>query len=191
MLISMPNKTFYFVRHGITKANLQKLWCGGDWDIELHPDGESQAKGLADRLLVIEPQFDRIYSSPMVRAQQTMKFINAKANKPTAILEDLREWRIGKLEQTPWTEPLLSKAVNDWQTPDGGETVSAFRERIKSALTFCLNSSERPLLVSHGAVCRILLDLLNIPERHISNCTLYKFSSSYQEYKVLWEMAEF
>lgn len=75
MPIKKPNKIFYFVRHGITQANLQKLWCGGDWDIELHPDGESQAKSLSERLLEIEPHVDRIFSSPMVRAQQTMQFL--------------------------------------------------------------------------------------------------------------------
>ena len=37
MPINKSNKTFYFVRHGITAANLQKLWCGGDWDIEFYP----------------------------------------------------------------------------------------------------------------------------------------------------------
>ena len=72
---SKPDKVFYFIRHGTTAANYQKLWCGGDWDIELHPDGQLQAEKLADRIFQIAPEFDRIYSSPMLRAVQTAYFI--------------------------------------------------------------------------------------------------------------------
>jgi broad specificity phosphatase PhoE len=177
MPIQSTDRIFYFVRHGITEANLQRRWCGGDWDIQLHSKGELQANALADRLFECRNQYDHIFSSPMVRAQQTTQIINAKASKPVSIIEDLREWRIGELENTPWAEPLLGKAVSDWPTPVGGESVSSFRARIASALTYCLDSSQRPLLVSHGAVGRILLDLLSIPHRDITNCVLFKFVS--------------
>lgn len=189
--IFKPNKTFYFIRHGVTEANNQKLWCGGDWDIELHPDGEMQAKSLAQRIRDISDDFDQIFHSPMLRAQQTAFLINEKALKPIVALEDLREWRIGVLERTPWEEPLLSKTLSDWPSLEGGENVLAFRDRVRSAIIKCLNEKERPLLVSHGAFGRILLDLLKIPEQNIPNCTLYKFSSSLEKRNLVWRIAEY
>lgn len=191
MPFSKPDKTFYFIRHGVTAANIQKLWCGGDWDIELHPDGEAQANALADRIRDISREFDRIFHSPMLRAQQTARLVNEKALKPVEAVEDLREWRIGVLERTPWAEPLLSKPVDRWPSPDGGESVIAFRSRVRSALTHCLKNSERPLLVSHGAVCRMILDLLGVSEQHIPNCTLYKFSSVFDNGSTIWKISEY
>ena len=191
MPILEPNKTFYFIRHGTTAANIQKLWCGGDWDIELHPDGEAQAKTLANRIHAISQDFDQIFHSPMLRALQTAYLINEKSLKPTEVVEGLREWRIGHLERTPWTEPLLSKPICLWPSPEGGESVVAFRDRVRTALIHCLNQTERPLIVAHGAVCRILLDLLDIPERHIPNCTLFKFSSVLENGRTFWKIADY
>lgn len=114
-----------------------------------------------------------------------------KASKPYEVVENLREWRIGALERLPWTDPLLGKPISEWPVPEGGETVEVFKQRVRSALTFCLKQSERPLLVSHGAFCRILLDLLNIPDQHVPNCTLYKFASSCVNNEVLWTLDEY
>lgn len=191
MVISKSGKTFYFIRHGITSANLQKIWCGGDWDIELHPEGEMQAHNLANRIFEISSEFDQIFCSPMLRAQQTAQLINKHAQKSTNFVEGLREWRIGRLERTPWSEPLLAKSVNDWPNPEGGESVVVFKERVRSALMHSLNESERPLLVSHGAVFRVMLDLLNIPERNILNCALYKFTSTTESGSIVWDLTEY
>lgn len=186
-----PESTFFFIRHGTTEANLQKLWCGGDWDIDLHEDGRRQAEKLSDRILDISSEFDHIYSSPMLRARQTMRLINLKAGKPSKVLEGLREWRIGVLEKQPWTDPLLGKPITSWPMPEGGESTEIFSERIASALRYCMQKSERPLIVSHGAVGRIVLDILKIPDQHIPNCRLFKFKSTIEGGKVLWTVTDY
>ncbi|MEC7275963.1 MAG: histidine phosphatase family protein [Bdellovibrionota bacterium] len=35
-MLIIPNKIFYFVRHGQTEANAKGLICGGEWDIPLN-----------------------------------------------------------------------------------------------------------------------------------------------------------
>jgi hypothetical protein len=89
------------------------------------------------------------------------------------------------------TEPSLNTPIGDWPTPEGGESVTVFRERIRSALLHCLTETERPLIVAHGAAGRILLDLLQVPEQHIPNCALFKFYSSSANGRTVWSVTEY
>lgn len=170
------SKVFFFVRHGITQANQERLWCGGEWDIELATEGKNQARELADLFLNLSEDIDHILVSPMLRAQQTAHLLNHKKQLPISSLEVLREWRIGELEKTPWVDPLLSKLISHWPHPPGGESVKEFSDRVQGALKHCLENHQSPLLVSHGAFCRVLLDLMGIPDQHIPNCCVFKFS---------------
>ena len=183
-------RTFFFVRHGVTEANKQKLWCGGDWDIDLHEEGRNQAQALADVILELSSDVDKIYCSPMVRAFKTAILLNDKLCKPIEIVEDLREWRVGSLEKTPFPERLLVAPVNTWKDPPEGESIGAFKGRVKAVISYCLEQSESPLVVSHGAFGRLLLDSLGIPERHIENCTLYRVSSTMHDKEIFWQLTK-
>ncbi len=181
-------RVFYFVRHGITAANQNKLWCGGDWDIDLHDDGRKQALGLADKILSLDAHFDKIFCSPMKRTIETANLINHKSNKDIEIVENLREWKIGSWEMTPWQSVLPS--TDKWEDPPGGEAVAEFKKRTAAAITYCMNESQSPLIVSHGALGLILSDHLGIEERSILNCTLYKIFSFSEAGKIRWDLEE-
>jgi broad specificity phosphatase PhoE len=179
-------KPFYFVRHGITHANMQKLWCGGEWDIELSEQGHEQAKAQSQR--IFESEVDVIFTSPMKRAKQTTHHLNSIAKKPVIEVEGLREWKVGALERQPWTTALLGTPIKKWPDPPGGESVSQFRERIINAVNQCLSSADCPLISSHGAVGRMLLDILDVPDLHIDNCKLHRIYPVEQDGRTVWKL---
>lgn len=185
---AIVRKPFYFVRHGQTDANKQKLWCGGDWDIELNVDGHSQARDASEALLSLQPKIDLILSSPMKRALQTSTTLNSKLQKPVIVIEELREWKVGDLDRTPWTTPLLGIPIANWINPPGGESVIQFQQRIENALVKCLSHEGLPLISAHGAVGRILLHLLQIPDRYIDNCKIHRIVPLEGRGTLQWEL---
>ena len=46
----IPNKSFYYIRHGETEVNVQNLLCGSDWDAELTDKGIQQAIDVANNI---------------------------------------------------------------------------------------------------------------------------------------------
>jgi len=60
--------TIYLVRHGDTKWSPERRLAGRT-DLPLTADGEANAKKLAPRLAALT--FDRVYTTPLVRAQRT------------------------------------------------------------------------------------------------------------------------
>ena len=60
--------TIYLVRHGDTKWSPERRLAGRT-DLPLTADGEANARKLAPRLAALT--FDRVYTTPLVRAQRT------------------------------------------------------------------------------------------------------------------------
>lgn len=58
----------YFVRHA--KAGSRSLWTGDDTERPLSPEGELQARAIADRLCVPVPT--ALLASPYARCRQTL-----------------------------------------------------------------------------------------------------------------------
>jgi broad specificity phosphatase PhoE len=170
--IQIPSRPFYFVRHGRTDANAQALMCGGEWDIALNTEGESQAKALADLVTTLSPKIDKIFCSSMLRARQTADFLNQKLGAKIEIVDGLKEWLVGEWEKRPWGE--LPNPFNTTVEPPGGETRARFESRIANAVTDALNSfSGTPLFVSHGAAAHALFTVLGTDLLQIKNCEIY------------------
>ncbi len=64
----------YIVRHGQTAKN-KKMLLQGRSDQTLNEEGWNQARQIADKLREKGIEFDRIYSSPLIRAVQTAQII--------------------------------------------------------------------------------------------------------------------
>ncbi len=80
----MVEKTrIYVARHGQTFWNAKRLFQGKS-DIELSPMGEEQARRLGERLK--DEKFDAVYTSELVRTQQTARL--ALNNKEQALIID-------------------------------------------------------------------------------------------------------
>lgn len=183
MPYSKFTKPFYFVRHGITEANINQLWCGGGWDIELSERGQLQAQKAAQMLHTLSPEIDMIFTSPMKRSQQTTQHLNAMLKKPVTVIEDLREWKVGEWEGMPWAD------TGDFHIdPPGGETVAQFHSRVERAVFHCLSQADHPLISSHGAVGRILLKLFKIPDQHIENCKIHKMTPVVISESIYWKL---
>ena len=71
-----PITKIYFVRHGQTKANKERLLCG-HLNIDLNKEGIKQSKRAASRLSKVKA--DYIISSPLKRAKHTARIIAVEA----------------------------------------------------------------------------------------------------------------
>ena len=67
----------YIIRHGETAKNKKKLLQGRS-DQSLNESGFSQAADTGDRFRGMGIRFDRVYSSPLIRARQTAEQILKK-----------------------------------------------------------------------------------------------------------------
>lgn len=163
---------FYFLRHGLTAANLQDVTCGGDWDIPLHPQGVRQAEALKAQFRLLVPEVERVVSSPMLRARETAETMIEGTDHAIEIEEDLREWRLGTWERAPWAE-VKPRMVAHADPPEG-ETAKEFTRRIVHAVSRVLTrDAATPLVVSHGAVAHVLFKVLELDTTFIDNCQIY------------------
>lgn len=169
----IPPRLFYFIRHGRTDANAKGLMCGGEWDVDLNDEGRQQATAVSELLLRLDCKIDKIFVSPMKRAQQTAALINGHSKLPLCTVEELREWCVGNWESKPWGE--VPNPFNTTEEPPQGEPRTIFERRIEQAVESVLTEfSGVPLFVSHGAAAHALFTVLGADKLQIENCTLYR-----------------
>lgn len=86
---------FYIVRHGETEWNVKKI-LQGQGDSPLTSVGKKQIADLAKEISLIH--FDHIYSSDLMRAQQTAEILNIERKLAINTTHLLRERAFGKYE---------------------------------------------------------------------------------------------
>jgi len=155
----MNTTRFCLVRHGETDWNVARR-LQGHTDIALNDRGLAQAARLAKSLKTARVQFDVLYTSDLQRAAQTANAIVEIFKLPAITNGALRERHLGALqgltvEEAPIAEPTLWRAHLSRELDHemrGGESISQFAQRIKSALEELRQSHPRKtiLLVSHG-----------------------------------------
>lgn len=178
----MVLRSFYYLRHGRTQANLDGLMCGGLWDVPLAEEGIVQANGVSAFLPSLEKPPTAVFVSPLERARQTAEIVVAKLALPVEVIADLREWELGEWDRIPVKE-VREKFLGTGEPP-GGETREAFRARAMLALSQCAVHGEPPLIVGHGGFGVILQEALGIPRARMENCALYLFSRESGEWKL-------
>ena len=85
--------TIYIVRHGQSEANVAKRH---GLNTKLSPKGQEQAKELSKKLRNIH--FDAIFSSPLIRAKETVRFIAEDQKIEVLTKEALREREEGIID---------------------------------------------------------------------------------------------
>ena len=159
----------YIVRHGITTWNKERRIQGSS-DIPLAEEGVEMARKTAKGLSDIS--FDRIYSSPLIRAYETAQII--KGDRKLEIIQDkrLREMGFGIGEGAEYIEPgqegdsLLEgfyDCPQDYQAPEGGESfydVCRRADCFLKELRTIAPMAERILIVAHAAVNQTLFRFL-------------------------------
>jgi len=163
---------FYFVRHGQTDWNVQKL-CQGSTDTPLNDTGIEQA-GEA-RALLADLKFSTVCCSSLSRARQTAEIITQTLACPLVEMDALQECHFGELEGKPMTGQALDLLIREGQQR-GGESLEQFQERVVSGINKALEQPGPVLIVSHGAVFRVLSLFLGLPqEESLPNCMPVKF----------------
>jgi probable phosphoglycerate mutase len=169
-----------FIRHGETAWN-QIRRIQGHLDIPLAGTGVEQAQRLADRLSAEAGQgvrLDAIYSSDLLRAQQTAQPIADALGLPLRLNAGLRERHYGAFQgyDKDEIEARYPLEYAHWQTrdagfaPPDGESMRAFYHRVTTAVKALVaaHSHQRIACVAHGGVLdcvyRLARDLtLDVP----------------------------
>lgn len=147
----------YFVRHGQTNHNLNKL-LAGRCDIELNETGIKQAKQTA--LKYKDLKIDVIYCSPLTRARQTCNIINEEHKCRVIIKEELIERDFGVYESKDYSSVNGELCWNYYQDAYAGE-METLKEVFKRVYKLLDQIKERAideniLIVAHNDIGRAI-----------------------------------
>lgn len=147
------------VRHGRTTSNVGFLLDTAEPGADLDEKGQQQARALLDRLA--GQPIEAIYTSNLVRTQQTAGPLAADRGLELQVLPDLREVPAGDDElsgdATRYVTTLLKWHAGELEARiPGGEDAAEFFTRFDSAVRTIADGGYRvAALVSHGAALRV------------------------------------
>ena len=145
----------YLARHGETAWSLSGQHTGLT-DLPLTPNGERNARRLADRLKGIT--FAKVFTSPLQRAARTCEL--AGFGTPAEADPDLVEWNYGQYEGLRSAEILAKRP--DWQLfrdgAPGGESLAQVGERADRVVQSVRGFQGDVLLFSSGHFIRVIAD---------------------------------
>jgi probable phosphoglycerate mutase len=151
----------YLARHGETDWNAEHR-LQGSADRHLNDTGRAQASQLADRLAGLH--FDAVYSSALARSRETADMV--RGSVPLTILDGLNERRLGAFEgrridrSNPATAAEYARRSQDpHDALDGGESLTAFFERIQAAVAEILtrHPAGTILILGHGGTNQMIV----------------------------------
>ncbi len=210
MILNNTEFDFYFIRHGESESNVTPgVAAGANFDAPMTGRGHRQAEALGRRLAKEGVEFDRIYSSTMVRAVQTTQGMVRGMGQPdrefeqvAAIMErQIPSWR-GRLKTEVWTpETTLESATRGrWFQPGDGESARFVERRFSTWLEdeFMFNPAwdsaegrQTIAIVSHGDAMRFIFHfIMGFNDRlifnlRIGNCSISRFRFSNDAWSVL------
>ena len=178
----------------------------GTTDIPLNAYGIELAEKTAEGLKDVP--FDRIYTSPLIRARKTAEII--RGDRPIEIIETdgLKEISFGDYEGLCYLpdnytipKPGFRKFFDDpehYDTPPHGESLLHLRERtssfVRSIMDDPANENMTFLMAAHGAAIRgILSGLQNLPLAEFwsgpvhKNCGVTKLHVEHGKFNIEFE----
>lgn len=158
-------KQLLLIRHAET--DMIGTFCGHS-DPELNDNGRSQLPGLV-KVLSSYP-IQRVYSSDLLRAQQTAEAIARHFRAEVCLRNGLREIDFGLWDGLSWEE-IESRdpaAARNWvesypnATAPEGEPFRAFQQRVCKEVESLLAEAPEPyvVVVTHAGFIRVVLTLL-------------------------------
>ena len=150
----------YLIRHGLTEANEQHLYCGWS-DIPLSEKG---VRALKEKHYGV-PENCRYITSGMRRTNQTLRLLFGDVNY--TVDERLKEINFGIFELKSY-EQLKDDAQyqrwisgdNDSNVAPGGESANIFKSRVINAAEEILSSETDTVAVTHGGVIAVIMEQL-------------------------------
>ena len=154
------------IRHGETAWNVDTR-IQGHLDIPLNEVGHWQAGRVAQELM--EDTVHAIYTSDLLRAHDTARAIAGTTGAPLQTVTGLRERCFGVFQGKTFKEieAELPEQARLWRlrdpsfAPEGGESLTALRERIAGVVhtLAAQHLGQQIVLVAHGGVMDVLYRL--------------------------------
>ncbi|MCR5772674.1 MAG: histidine phosphatase family protein [Butyrivibrio sp.] len=185
---------WYFVRHGETNWNKERLFQGAT-DVPLDDNGRRQALEAGVRLKNNGISIKKVYSSPLDRAIETAELITGISRSEFTIDERIKEMFFGELEGTDY-DVVKAREKDLFEEPQkyvnckpkkGVETYDSIVSRAGDFIS-SLKSQEKKfgpddnvLIQTHGACMRALLinlkgiDLSDFWNIKVGNCQFFGF----------------
>jgi probable phosphoglycerate mutase len=154
--------TLYLVRHGQTESS-KRLAYSGRADVALTDEGREQARAAAKKLA--GAGIDAVLTSPLSRARDTATAIADATGAPLTVDERLTEIDYGDFEglDRAGASALLGTAFDDWRADPFGSPVPGMEpladalRRAGAAAADAIATCERPVIVGHQGILRIVL----------------------------------
>jgi probable phosphoglycerate mutase len=147
------------VRHGRTASNVGFLLDTAEPGADLDDGGLEQAASLVERLS--HHQIEAVYTSNLVRTQQTAGPVAEARGLELQVLPELREVSAGddelSADATRYINTLVAWGKGDLEARiPGGENAYEFMARFDAAIEVVVASGhEVVMVVSHGAALRV------------------------------------
>lgn len=152
----IPQRPFYFLRHGQTDWNLEGRYQGVS-DIPLNDTGIAQAVAAAE--LLVNAGIDRIVASPLIRALKTAAIVAEKINAPIHPERGLIERHFGSFDGLVIREVKLRHGLRPDEStrsilPDDADPWDEIHARIPPVIARWLNAhpEDTLLFVAHSGV---------------------------------------
>jgi phosphoserine phosphatase len=181
----------YLARHGETTGDLEGRY-GGSYDDHLTETGRQQSKMLAEKLA--NHGIERLFTSPLIRAQETAAIIGEKIGLKLVTVDNFRE-RNGYGVLTGLTKdeakeqyPDLVEAVKDvHHAVEGAEEYEPFKQRISKILSDLASvEAETIAVITHGGPIRLIFrEILKLGEIEIGDCAYALLETSDTSYQLL------
>lgn len=162
----LPDRPFFFLRHGETDWNLRGL-AQGRRDIPLNDTGRRQAREAAASATALNIQ--RIVTSPLSRAEETARTVGAAIGIEPEHDPGLMECSFGEREGEPagdWFRDWLAGRI----LIPGADICADFIDQRAGRIASIIAADDRPtLIVAHGVVYRGIQKLFGWEDRTVPN----------------------
>lgn len=166
----MKTYKIHLIRHGLTRANLDGIYCGST-DIPLCDEGRSDLAVLCAEADF--PYVEAVYTSPLSRAVESARILFPDTD--IVPVEDLREASFGPFENRAFSELKKDPDFQKWVTPgtefipDGIENPSDFVIRCQNAMIGIINEMiaegiHSAAVVTHASVIGNILAAMAFPQ---------------------------
>jgi broad specificity phosphatase PhoE len=186
----------YFVRHGQSEANLNKI-IQGHLDSPLSEKGRKQAIELKEYL---PKNFDWVISSDLIRTIETAHLTSGVKVDQISKFSEFREINAGELEGKKATEININPEdhrlwleFNEDRLHEkyGTEPINNFIERCVSKLESIIEQAKsenlnKILLVTHGGVMKAILDKhLKITNKRFLNTEMIRINNKQGSWQLI------
>ncbi len=159
-------KTIFFVRHGLSEANVARVMSGSEHETPLTDVGKEQAKKAGRSLK--NKNIQLVVASPMGRTMETAELICEQIGYDKSKIvknELLVERGLGHYSGRPY-EDYKSDVDDDKVVMEGLESFEDLYHRVKEAFVWLEGRKEDCILVvSHGATGR----MFRVVDRELSH----------------------